>query len=116
MEADAAHVGQLFDLGRRLLPGWTLNGSAVHRWKGNLNLHRSGIDVSRLMSDCRTICFSAGSACASESKKPSRILSALGLAPAQAKGSIRIGLGRYTSVEEVEQAAAAIQAAAAMQE
>jgi len=116
MAEDAAHFEDLFELGRSLFTGWTLNGSATLRWKGNLNLHRAGIDVPRLMSDCRQICFSAGSACASETKKPSRILSALGLTPEQAKGSIRIGLGRYTTSDELEQAAAAIQAAAAMQE
>jgi cysteine desulfurase len=116
MEEDQAHVSALFDRARELLVGWQLNGSATLRYKGNLNIRREGIDVPRLMSDVRDICFSAGSACASESKMPSRILSAIGLSPAQARGSIRVGFGRYTTMAELEEAAARINAAAALQE
>lgn len=116
MEEDRAHVGALFDRARELLAGWQLNGSATQRYKGNLNIRREGLDVPRLMSDLRNICFSAGSACASESKMPSRILSAIGLSPAEARGSIRLGFGRYTTMAELEEAAARINAAAALQE
>ena len=91
---------------------WTLNGHAEHRWHGNVNLRRDGLDVARLMSDCRTIAFSAGSACASGSGKPSRVLAAIGLTSEQAKGSIRLGFSRYTTMDELEEAAAAINAAA----
>ncbi|HTN13969.1 MAG TPA: cysteine desulfurase family protein [Sphingomonadaceae bacterium] len=116
MEADAAHVETLWNRARELFAGWTLNGSAEARWKGNLNLRREGLDVARLMSDLRTICFSAGSACASGSGRPSHVLRALGLSDAQAKSSIRIGFGRYTTTEEIEQAAAQIDRAAEGQE
>ena len=115
MEADAAHVSLLWDRARALFPGWALNGSAELRYKGNLNIRREGLDVARLMSDVRQVCFSAGSACASESKKPSRILSALGLDAGQARGSIRLGFGRYTTLAEVEEAAQLINTAAAQQ-
>jgi len=60
----------------------------------------------------REVMFSAGSACASESNKPSRILAAIGLTPEQARGSIRLGFGRYTGMSEVEDACARIAAAA----
>ena len=115
MEEDEKHVSALFDRALELLPDWTLNGSATHRYKGNLNVHREGIDVARLMSDVRGVCFSAGSACASEEGKPSRILGAMGLNAAQAKGSIRIGFGRYTKMEELEEALVLIDNAAAQQ-
>ena len=68
------------------------------------------------MSDVREVMFSAGSACASESGKPSRILAAIGLTPEQTRGSVRIGFGRYTTPEQLEQAAELINAAAAQQE
>ncbi|MGC1271883.1 MAG: cysteine desulfurase family protein [Croceibacterium sp.] len=115
MEADAAHVAALWDRARALFPGWTLNGSAQQRYKGNLNIRREGLDVARLMSDVRQVCFSAGSACASESKKPSRILAALGLDADQARGSVRLGFGRYSTLAELEQAALLINSAAAQQ-
>ena len=67
------------------------------------------------MSDVREVAFSAGSACASETGKPSRILAALGLTPEQTRGSIRLGFGRYTTPERLEQAAELLNNAAAQQ-
>ena len=115
-DQDNAHVAALFARGRELFAGWQLNGSATHRYKGNLNIRREGLDVARLMSDSRNVCFSAGSACASESGKPSRVLGALGLSQAQAKGSIRLGWGRYTTMDELEQGIGLILEAAALQD
>lgn len=112
MAEDAAHLSALWDSARELFADWQLNGSALHRHKGNLNIRRAGLDVARLMSDVREVCFSAGSACASETGKPSRILGALGLSPQEARGSIRLGFGRYTTLAELEQAAHLINAAA----
>lgn len=115
MEEDAAHVEALWQRARDLFAGWTLNGSATQRWHGNLNIRRDGLDVARLMSECREVMFSAGSACASGSGRPSHVLSALGLSAAQAKSSVRLGFGRYTTLEEIEQAAAMLNAAAEAQ-
>lgn len=112
MAEDAAHVETLWDRAREILADWTLNGSAEHRWKGNLNLRLEGLDVARLMSDLRDIAFSAGSACASGSGRPSHVLRAIGLGDAEAKSSIRLGFGRYTTLEELESAARTIDAAA----
>ena len=114
-ESDGQHVDKLWTLLREAFADWTLNGSATTRWKGNLNLRRDGLDVARLMSDCRDLAFSAGSACASGSGRPSHVLRALGLSDVQAKSSIRLGFGRYTTLAEVEEAAAMIQRAAAGQ-
>jgi cysteine desulfurase len=116
MDEDAAHVAMLWTQARELFSAWQLNGSAERRYKGNLNVLRDGLDVGRLMSDVREVMFSAGSACASESGKPSRILAAIGLTQDQARGSIRLGFGRYTTVAELEQAADMIKSAAAQQE
>ncbi len=114
-DEDEAHVAALWDRAREMLARWTLNGSAAHRYKGNLNVRRDGIDVARLMSDARQVCFSAGSACASEARKPSRVLGALGLTVEQAKSSIRIGFGRYTTMDELEEGLGLILAAAEAQ-
>ncbi|QQN73638.1 cysteine desulfurase family protein [Croceicoccus sp. YJ47] len=115
MEEDAAHVGRLFDRARAWFAGWTLNGSEALRWRGNLNLRRDGLDVARLMSEVREVAFSAGSACASGSGLPSHVLQAIGLTDTKAKQSIRLGFGRYTREEDLEHAAALIQAAAKQQ-
>ena len=115
MEGQMFHVKHLWNIARGAFADWELNGSAVDRWHGNLNIRRDGLDVARLMSDCRQVMFSAGSACASGSGRPSHVLRAIGLTNAQAKSSIRLGFGRYTSVTDIESAAAIINAAARSQ-
>jgi len=114
-EQDAAQADELFAAARAALPGFILNGSAEKRWRGNLNLRREGLDVARLMSDLRDMAFSAGSACASGSGKPSRVLSAIGLNDKDARTSIRLGFGRYSGMSEVVGACQRIAAAAAEQ-
>jgi cysteine desulfurase len=59
--------------------------------------------------------FSAGSACASGSGRPSHVLRAIGLSDAQAKSSIRLGWGRYTTAQDIERAAELINDAAERQ-
>lgn len=115
-EADAAHVARLWDLATDRLSGWTINGSEEHRYHGNLNVRRRGLDVNRLMSDCRNVAFSAGSACASGSGRPSHVLKAIGLLDADARSSIRLGFGRYTTEAELREALDAIVAAADAQQ
>ena len=112
MEADAAHVAALWDRAVAAFSDWTINGSTTERYKGNLNIRRDGVDAARLISECRQIAFSAGSACASGSGRPSHVLRAIGLSDAQAKSSIRLGYGRYTTAEDIDIAAGAINRAA----
>ncbi|BBD97886.1 cysteine desulfurase [Sphingobium amiense] len=114
-EQDRAHVEELAALARALFADWTLNGSATQRYPGNLNVRRDGLDGARLLSYCRNVAFSLGSACASGSGRPSHVLRALGLTDAQARGAVRIGFGRYTSRDDVERAAEALNEAAAAQ-
>ena len=115
MDADRRHLVDLSQRARAILSGWTLNGSASDRWPGNLNLRCDGLDVARLMSDLRDIAFSAGSACASGSGRPSHVLKAIGLDTRQARSSIRLGFGRYTTRDEVEDACRQIEQAARSQ-
>jgi hypothetical protein len=55
MAQDHAHVAMLWERARTIFAGWTLNGSAESRWRGNLNLRLPGLDVARLMSDLRDV-------------------------------------------------------------
>ena len=112
---DAAHVARLWDTAVARLDGWTINGSTADRYHGNLNVRRDGLDVARLMSDLRDIAFSAGSACASGSGRPSHVLHAIGLSDAEAKSSIRLGFGRYTAEAALADALTRIDAAARAQ-
>ncbi|MFN3456954.1 MAG: cysteine desulfurase family protein [Novosphingobium sp.] len=114
-ETDRDHVEKLWAKALALFEGWTLNGSAAERWRGNVNLRLPGLDVARLLSECRNVAFSAGSACASGSGRPSHVLRALGLSDRDSRTAIRIGFGRYTGDKELEEAAGAINAAARAQ-
>jgi cysteine desulfurase len=114
--ADHAHAGQLFRAAlAHIGSDWSLNGSRDERYHGNFNIRREGLDVARLMSDLRDIAFSAGSACASGSGRPSHVLRAIGLSDAEARSSIRLGFGRSTTEEELLAALDRITAAARAQ-
>ncbi|WP_033922064.1 cysteine desulfurase family protein [Sphingomonas sp. 37zxx] len=121
---DRAHVDRLAAVAADCLNladaggNWAQNAPttpASSRYAGNLNVRRPGLDVARLMSECRDIAFSAGSACASGSGRSSHVLRAIGMSEAQARSSIRIGFGRYTKEQELIDALTRIDAAARAQ-
>ncbi len=112
-EADLVHVEKLSEVALTSLgPGWIINGSLSHRYRGNLNLRRDGLDGARMITDLRNIAFSLGSACASGSGRPSHVLRAIGLTDREARSSIRLGFGRYTGEEELASACRRINQAA----
>ena len=114
---DYDHVQKLWSAAIRALgKGWTINGSTAHRYPGNLNIRREGLDGARLIADLRDIAFSLGSACASGSGRPSHVLRALGLDYRQSRSSIRLGFGRYTKQKELVEACHRIAAHAHAQE
>ena len=115
-DVDAKHVAMLAERLQSHFADWTLNGSVARRYQGNLNLRLPGLDAARLISEVRSVAFSAGSACAGGSGRPSHVLSALGLTDAEARASIRLGFGRYTTIDEVDRAAALIAQAAVRQD
>lgn len=116
-EQDCAHVERLWDAAfAELSPGWAINGSTEQRYRGNLNIRRDGLDGARLIADLRDIAFSLGSACASGSGRPSHVLRAIALSDREARSSIRLGFGRYTTEEEIASAVARIDAAARLQQ
>lgn len=115
METDAAHVARLWEIALAELPGWTVNGSIEHRYKGNLNVWREGVNATRLLSDARQVAFSLGSACGSGSGRTSHVLRAIGLDDQTARSAIRLGWGRTTSEADLRAGLAAIRSAAAAQ-
>lgn len=115
LDADNAHVEALWRRALTLFDGWTINGAQDPRYHGNLNIRCDGLDAARLISEQRQLALSLGSACASESGRPSHVLRAIGLSDRAARSSLRIGFGRNTTMNELEQAGAAINQAAQAQ-
>jgi cysteine desulfurase len=116
-DRDYDHVQRLWAAATKALgSGWTINGSTAHRYHGNLNIRRDGVDAARLLADLRGVAFSLGSACASGSGRPSHVLRALGLDYREARSSIRLGFGRYTTQKDLAEACGLIATAAKAQE
>lgn len=98
------------------LPGRVrLNGHAKQRLAANLNVSIEGVDGDRLLADLGGLAISSGSACSSADPKPSHVLLALGHKAALARASLRFGLGRSNTQEDVNLAARRVIAAAAAQ-
>ncbi len=114
MASDTAHVRALWDrLLSQLTAPYHINGSTEARWFGTLNVRFDGVDGARLLASARGLAMSAGSACASGSGRPSHVLAALGLSTAEAKSSLRLGWGRFTTADEIDTAAALLNAGTA---
>lgn len=79
-----------------------LNGSLEHRWKGCLNFSFAGVEGESLMMAINDIAVSSGSACTSATLDPSYVIKAIGTKDELAHSSIRVGLGRFTTQEEVD--------------
>ncbi|GMU60827.1 MAG: cysteine desulfurase [Myxococcaceae bacterium] len=79
-----------------------LNGSMEHRLPGNLNVSFAYVEGEALMMAIKDVAVSSGSACTSASLEPSYVLRALGIDEDLAHSSIRFGLGRFTTEEEVD--------------
>ena len=115
METEAARIMGLrlrFLAGiQRALPQTRLNGDTEHRLPGNLNLSFPGIPAPVLMEACPGLALSTGSACTAAEVEPSFVLRALGVPDDLAAASIRIGLGRFTTADEVDFAISTLAAA-----
>jgi cysteine desulfurase len=108
MVADVARIGALRD---RLLSGLqtslggvVVNGSMEHRLSNNLHVSFADVDGESLLIGIGDIAVSTGSACSSASGTPSHVLSAIMGADAVPSASIRFGLGRFTTQDDVDYA------------
>jgi cysteine desulfurase len=80
----------------------TVNGSMEHRLPGNLNISFAYVEGEALMMSIKDVAVSSGSACTSASLEPSYVLRACGVEEEMAHSSIRFGLGRFNTEEEVD--------------
>ncbi len=87
------------------VPDVQLNGHPANRLPGNLNLSFGGIPAGRLVGALSGLAVSTGAACSSGDGQPSPVLQALGVTPELAAASLRLGLGRFTTADEVDFAA-----------
>ena len=105
MEYDHAHVTRLSNLLitgiTQALPKVVRNGDAVSSYPGCVNLSFFCVEGESLLMALKDVALSSGSACTSASLEPSYVLRALGAQDDMAHSSIRFGIGRFTSEEEV---------------
>ena len=108
MALDTAHISalsrRLYDGITSAIPHVVLNGHPQHRYPGNLNLSFSYVEGESLLMALKQIAVSSGSACTSASLEPSYVLRALGVEEDMAHTSIRFGIGRFTTEEEIDYA------------
>jgi cysteine desulfurase len=108
------HMGELRDRFEQKvigeIPGVSINGDVEGRVPNISNLSFAGLDGESLLIalDLKGIAVSTGSACASGSLEPSHVLTALGLSREQVRGSLRVSLSAYTTIEEIDFAIAAL--------
>ncbi len=109
MEVMDEEAARLLNLRERLRSGITgaledvyLNGHPTQRMPGNLNLSFAYVEGESMLMGLKEIALSSGSACTSATLEPSYVLQALGIGMELAHSSIRFGLGRFNTEEEVD--------------
>jgi len=109
MPAEAARILALRERLRRAIEGRIdrvrVNGSLSRRLPGNLNVSFEWVEGEALMLAMKDVAVSSGSACTSASLEPSYVLRAMGLPDEMAHSSLRFGLGRFNTEEEVDHVA-----------
>jgi cysteine desulfurase len=106
MAQDEAHVRKLYNkFLKEVLDGVKdvyLNGDREQRWPGNINLSFAYVEGESMIMALKDLAVSSGSACTSASLEPSYVLRALGVGEDLAHTSIRFGIGRFTTEQEVD--------------
>ena len=108
-EQMTAEAVRLLEMRQRLFKGLetrlgplAINGHAEFRLPGNLNLSFPGVDGTELLLGLREVALSSGAACSSKEEASSHVLRAIGLSDDLARASLRFGLGRFNTMDEVE--------------
>ncbi|MFH1575510.1 MAG: cysteine desulfurase family protein [Candidatus Nealsonbacteria bacterium] len=88
----------------KIIPASRLNGSLTRRLSNNVNISFDGVEGEAVVValDQKGIAASTGSACSSTSLEPSHVLMALGLSEEQSHGSLRLTLGKYNTLKDIE--------------
>ncbi len=106
LDTDAARIRELRERLRTglesRLQDVTVNGSLEHRLPGNLNMSFAGVQGESLLMQLNDVAVSPGAACDSKNAEPSHVMRAIGVADDLARSSIRFGLGRFNTAEEVD--------------
>lgn len=109
METESQRLAELRDrLHRRILAGFpeaVLHGHPERRLPGNLNLGFPGVPGEYLVTELRDVAVSTGSACTSADPAASHVLAALGVGGELSHSSLRFGVGRFNTEEEIDHAA-----------
>jgi cysteine desulfurase len=104
--AIAAKRDKLQELLMERIPALVINGDVEHRLAGNLHIAVPGIPNSAIIARVRyQLAISTGSACSSGVETPSHVLQALNLPESLIDGALRIGIGKFTTFEEIESTA-----------
>ena len=105
-EAERLHdfKHRLYEGLRQRIPEIFLNGDEEHRIPGNLNISFAYVEGEGLMMGIKDLAVSSGSACTSASLEPSYVLRALGVEEELAHTSLRLGLGRFTTEDDIDYA------------
>ena len=82
-----------------------VNGSLTQRLGGNLHMSFAGVTSEQVLMELNDVAISSGSACNSRSTGPSHVVKALGIGPAMIGCTLRFGVGRFTTQEEIDYAA-----------
>jgi cysteine desulfurase len=112
LAGDSARMQQLrHDLLHALeasFPGLLVHGDPANSLPGLLSVAFPGVDGDQFLFALRNVAISQGAACSAGSPEPSHVLSALGIGYERARSSFRFGVGRFTTREDIAQAAAEV--------
>jgi cysteine desulfurase len=107
--AERARMSELTELLwkklQKIYPEAIRNGDASLRLPNNLHLSFVGLEAESILQNLRTLAISTGAACDSHKREPSHVLKAMSLSPSAIHSSLRFGLGRFTTVDEISEAA-----------
>jgi cysteine desulfurase len=114
LDAEAARVralrDELLERLRAAVPGLALNGHPTERLPNTLNVRFPGVSGTAVLEGASLVAASTGSACHAGHEEAPAVIVAMGVAPQEALGSVRLSLGRATTGADVEQAAVALAA------
>jgi cysteine desulfurase len=109
---DRLYAGLMAEVPETYLNGPVLSRPELRLW-GNLNVSFAGVDGESLLMSMKGLAVSSGAACTSSNPEPSHVLRALGIGEDLTRGSLRFGLGRFNTEDEVDYAVSTVAEAVA---